>query len=325
MNWLNKDILDEARETCVGRTYNQAAIILTEKYGEYITGEQLRSALRRSKRRTYDNQERETFFEEMVVSKSNHSLPDNLITVNEAPIHLEHESFMYASDFHVPFHDGEMLRRLLHLADTRYRHIDSLVVGGDFWDLSAVSFHLHDEERPVTIEEEMRIGGDIIYEMMQHWKHIYWLSGNHEDRIRRKLGAAFSLERLIYASLAGRSIPTCEIHVSNYDWMTAGNSWLMGHPSNFSGRGGQVPVDIALMKQRNTIGAHNHRFGVQATSCGGFVGIDPGCMTRGALHWYKDRRLNKYSEWVTGFVVVEDGFFNVFPGPFTNWQSLGVS
>lgn len=69
MNWLNKDILDEARETCVGRTYNQAAVILTEKYGEYITGEQLRSALRRSKRRVYDDRER-SGFQKPAITKS---------------------------------------------------------------------------------------------------------------------------------------------------------------------------------------------------------------------------------------------------------------
>jgi hypothetical protein len=230
---------------------------------------------------------------------------------------------VYASDFHVPFHDRKMVHRLIHVARTKYPHIRTLVIGGDFWDMSSVSFHVHDEARPITIDEELSIGGDLVYELTHHWDHIYWLSGNHEDRVRRKLGAAFNLERLIYASLGGRHVD-CELLVSNYDWMTTEGQWLIGHPSNFSGRGGQVPTDIALIRRLNVIGAHNHRYGVQVTASGDLLGVDPGCMTEGALHWYKERRLNKYSEWVTGFVVVEDGFLQTFPGPFTNWGALGT-
>lgn len=51
MNWLDRDIMNNVREVCMGRTYGQAASLLSEQYGEYITAEQLRSALRRFKQR----------------------------------------------------------------------------------------------------------------------------------------------------------------------------------------------------------------------------------------------------------------------------------
>lgn len=302
----SQELLSRARELKTDTTtYYEAASQLTLELGVEVSPEQLRSALRRSASK--------------VVSR----VPDNLIAVSELPQHLDKADFIYASDFHVPFHSKEMVRRLLQLSTEHYPHIRNLVIGGDFFDMGAASFYVHDEAQPISLEEELQVGGNLLYELMQHWDHIYYLSGNHDERIKKKLGAAFSSERLIYGALAGRYVSSCQLHISNYDWMTAGDNWLVGHPSNFSGRGGQVPVDIALIRRTNVIGAHNHRYGIQATACGEFVGIDPGCMTDGSLHWYKERRLNKFNEWVTGFVVVENGFARTFPGPFTDWNALG--
>lgn len=303
----SQELIELARTYKTPETsYAQAATELSTQLGLDINPEQLRGALRRASSK--------------VVSR----VPENLLAITEAPIHLERADFIYASDFHVPFHDREMVERLIAVSDRHYSHIPTLIIGGDLFDMGAASFHIHDESQPISLEEELKVGGDLLFELMHHYREILILSGNHDSRIQRKLGTAFNLERLIYAALSGRHVEDCILHISNYDWATAGGDWLMGHPSNFSGRGGQVPVDIALIRQTNVIGAHNHRYGIQASACGKFVGIDPGCLTSGSLHWYKERRLNKFNEWVTGFVVVENGFPRTFPGPWTDWRALGV-
>ncbi len=61
MNWLNPQVISTVREVCVGRSYAEAAEILSAQYAEYITGEQLRSALRRDKQRGKSEEQRSTF------------------------------------------------------------------------------------------------------------------------------------------------------------------------------------------------------------------------------------------------------------------------
>jgi hypothetical protein len=43
--------MNQVRETCTGRTYAEAAQIISTIYDEYVSPEQLRSALRRDKGR----------------------------------------------------------------------------------------------------------------------------------------------------------------------------------------------------------------------------------------------------------------------------------
>jgi len=55
--------MEEVLELCTGRTYGQAANMLTEQYGEYVSAEQLRSAIRRYKGREDQEEAKNRFVE----------------------------------------------------------------------------------------------------------------------------------------------------------------------------------------------------------------------------------------------------------------------
>lgn len=230
-------------------------------------------------------------------------------------------------DWHSPYHNRLMFQRMIYLKERHYPHIPRLIVPGDLFNYEALSNYPADAEQQDP-EEEAEITGALLFMVLSHFKEVYICSGNHDERFGKKLNKRYSLKRQIYGALEGRTVE-CEIHVTDLDYINVNHpddlrrEWRIGHPNCYSGTPAKTPADMAQLYQRNVMTGHNHLVGQAQTKDGRFQGIDIGHMTDAGRHYYKRRRMAKYSEWCAGFAVLEDGWASVFSERFTNWGKLG--
>lgn len=242
-------------------------------------------------------------------------------TVLTAPLHHDDPSFLYLCDLHIPHHSADMLTRALLIAEKF--HVRTLIIGGDVFNFDQLSSHPHNVPL-IDINDELACAGKVLRDLVQGFETVYILSGNHDVRLAKKIDKGLQLKFVVHAAIGQIQLP-CALHVSDYAWMTIGNTWLVGHPARYSGMGGKVPSAIAQRQQRNVIAAHNHVMGVMQTEDGRFVGIDPGHMTLPNEHAYRQYAMpGQYSAWTAGFVLVHGDKPWIFNHLLTDWAFWGV-
>lgn len=224
-------------------------------------------------------------------------------------------------DLHVPHHSAEMLRRAVYITRRYHPGVQTLVIGGDLFDFGSLSSHAHTGPED-DLNDSMRLAGDVLRALGQHFVKMIILPGNHDERLARKLDKNWDFGLLVNAAL-GRDWPDCEVTISEVDYLYMGERWLVGHPSNYSGRGGQTPADLADLWGRNVVTWHNHIVGYSQSKSGRYVGIDAGHCTVAGEHFYSTRRLSKYTRWTGGFVVLDEGYPHIYNDHMTNWEELG--
>lgn len=249
-------------------------------------------------------------------------VPEGMTAPSEDPMHLPSNSAVVLSDFHIPHHNAPMIRRALGCAKYKYPHIRHCVINGDFFNFDSPS--AHPKNGPSTDPDTtIRIGGDVLRSVMRVFDHLWIVNGNHDERIAKAVNANFRLDLLINAALGENRPTNCVLHVSNLDYMYVGDKWLVGHPSSYSGQGGKTPSELANLFERNVIAAHNHIVGVSQSKNGKYIGVDSGHLTAPGGHYYLLRRLTKFTQWNSGFVVIDNGYAYPYTEAFTDWSALG--
>ncbi len=256
-------------------------------------------------------------------------IPENGTTAAVEPVvSITDPNILVMSDLHVPHHHRTMLARAIYITRNHYPHIRQMAIIGDLFDFAGISRHPKNAPSD-PIESELRIAGDVLRTLLQHLDRIYICSGNHDERLARKLDAHLGLQFLIDGCL-GRNRSDCDVIVSNLDYLhidpadgDPDKRWSIGHPSEYSGQGGKTPSDIADIERRHIMTAHNHTIGIAASKSGEYVGMDIGHMTEPGRHYYKHRRLTKMRKWTAGFAVISNGYPSPFWERFTSWSCLG--
>jgi hypothetical protein len=247
-------------------------------------------------------------------------IPESEKRTDTAPLHLDGDSALVIGDTHIPYHNETLFWQAIKLVQKRFPKVRRLVIIGDWWDNGAFSPHGHagHEADPNAM---LRLGGNIIRAVGPFFDEIVFTNGNHDEWFANRLDANWDLELLINAAM-GRDWPSCKITVTNLDYVYLGSQWILGHPKNYSGRGGQTPSDLADIWGRSIVTGHNHIVGLQPSKSGEFLGIDAGHCTRPESHFYQARRLGKYTKWQAGFVVIEDAYPHLFTQKWTNFEAL---
>lgn len=95
------------------------------------------------------------------------------------------ERVLFVSDFHVPFHCKDSWEALVSVVKSN--DFDMIVLGGDLFDCYSVSSHEKDPSRARTIQDEFDEGRELWRELdeVAPNSRIYYIEGNHEQRIRR--------------------------------------------------------------------------------------------------------------------------------------------
>jgi predicted phosphodiesterase len=247
-------------------------------------------------------------------------VPGNAYSVTTSPLNVSLDKWLYASDLHCPYHNREWIKRLILVAN---RHsVDTLVIGGDVFDLGVISRYPK-VERQSSLNETLRIGGDLLVALGRYFQHIYLLPGNHDNRMAIRLDTPLDFEALIHASIRGR-IALDRFTITNYDYMTVDN-WIVGHPRFYSSIPARGMAQVAQLQQSNVIGAHNHLVGMMQSADGKYWAIDPGHMSDASLTPYmmQSAKLSRFSAWRNGFVMIEDGRPTLFSNGLVDWGPYG--
>lgn len=244
------------------------------------------------------------------------------------PLTVPDANALVFSDTHIPHHSTLMLQRAIYITLRYFPHIRRFVMAGDSWDFSSISRHPKDQPYE-DLDDVLEKGAEVYRAIGDYFDEGYITNGNHDARIGLKLDAPFTLKR-VFNSAFGDHWPACKLHITNLDWVHMDSAdgdpskkWTIGHPSNYSGSAGRMPSEIADLEQRNVATGHNHLVGMAQSKSGNYLGIDIGHMTDPSSHYYVVRRLQKFSRWNAGFLIISNGRPYPYWERWTDWNALG--
>ena len=249
------------------------------------------------------------------------SIPANVNLVPIKPLVLDLDSWLYASDFHVPIHNRQWIKRLVAVAN--HRNVDTLVIGGDLFDFDSSSRHPKDT-RQAGLNQTLSVAGDLLVSLCGVFNRLYILPGNHCRRVATKLDEPLEFDALIHAAVKGR-VASGKIVSTDFDYIYIGqedSGWVVGHPRYFSTVPAKGGADVAMLQRRNVIGAHNHIIGLSQSKDGRFWSIDPGHMTDPNMTPYlmQSNGLSRYPTWRNGFVLVDNNIPTIFADGLVDWS-----
>ncbi len=247
------------------------------------------------------------------------TVPGNVNHDIEPPLTVDAERWLYCSDLHVPLHNRAYIERLMRVA--RGKNIDTLVIGGDLFDFASSSKHPATEVQ-ASLNDTLRIAGDVLVALAGVFARIVVLPGNHCRRIAKKLNEPLDFDALVHAALRGRC--AAQFTITSRDYVYVGTRWLVGHPTFYEASGAAQLARAAIKERRHVIGAHTHLVSLQYTFDARHMVIYPGHMTDPDLTPYiaTGRALSRHAEWVNGFVSVEHDKPQLYCDDLVDWSQF---
>ncbi len=229
------------------------------------------------------------------------------------------------TDYHAPAHSSLWCNRQLAVA--RKYGLKTLIIAGDGLDMNAFSSWGADPEE--SWSAEMDEAAAWLWTIYHSYERIYWLRGNHEDRLARRTDWQLTAARFIDAVLAhhartlgtGLDFDPERLQFSNYPWLEIDEKWLVVHPSSYSRIPGRIANQLALIRRRHVIAAHSHRANWGWCDDGEHVTIDTGGMFDEDLIRYRAMAMTTHPAWQHGFVAYKGGTAVLFSDePYTDWS-----
>lgn len=213
--------------------------------------------------------------------------------------------FAVASDWHVPYHDDEMIARMLErCADDK---IKTLVAPGDTFDMPYFS-SFDVDTRELDLEKDFANYRGIIETMFQVFEQIIILPGNHDDRYFRQLKWQTGMDGLIRHCGLGERIEDGSLKVYNDPTIMAmDDTWMITHPYAYGRQPGMIPGQIADLFQVNVMCAHSHHWNLGRSPSGKFIVVETGGLFKPEYAGYKMKKINPLRPWVRGYWIMRDG------------------
>jgi len=210
------------------------------------------------------------------------------------------ESVVVATDMHIPYHDENLVARMLERASAE--GVGALWLGGDVLDMPYYSKWDH-PDLTATLERDFAILRAFIDAASQVFETIYWTSGNHEARFFRALKLQTGMVGL--ARLAGLEeyLEDGKLRVYDDPTITFG-SWMFTHPAKYGKTPLSIPGLIADTHNVNLVSAHAHHFGMGVSPSGRFWVVESGGLFKPEYHEYKQRNINDLRPWVQGYWII---------------------
>ncbi len=228
----------------------------------------------------------------------------------------EANNFIVCGDWEIP--DYDPLTVLLMMAYAAKTNIRTLVINGDFFAMDIDYFTAWRREYRRTGELNFKgihgMGRRILWTAFEWFDNIYMITGNHDARVNKATGGEITWDIMT---------ENTDAKTSQYYYMYAESKngpILINHPTNYSKKQLDVPVEIETLEERHChiISSHTHHCAIGHTKNGMYRVMEPGCVRRHAL--YKDLKKAKYPRWVNGFGVVKNGFMDALPVRMTDWE-----
>lgn len=266
-------------------------------------------------------------------------------------LRIEGDAFVLM-DAHVPYHHAEFLNRCMEAC--RVLKVGTMILGGDALDLHAFNKFpetFEDDEKRVidsrlrkelieiaqrlpakermeledkianaetesgNVSEEIRESRKVLRAFEQNFERVFWVMGNHEQRVTRILEK--TLDAVSLAVLFGADSPKWMI--SGYFWcelLSGGVKWQIEHPLN-TGKGSSKK--LAPKFQCNVVMGHNHHFSMTTDPSGNFLAVEPGMGGDEDRMGYTRQRHNAADVHMVGAVIIRNGK-PILLNRFTDWD-----
>lgn len=172
-------------------------------------------------------------------------------------------------DPHTPFHSGRWLQQCLELA--AHWHTPVCILAGDGPDVMGLSTFGRDPK--ITLAEEQKAWWELERTLLGVFEEVYWLMGNHEERLARALSWQLSPSEAIENNFVSNKE---RVHVTGYHWCLVYDQLQVEHPQNVSVMPGSVAAKLAVKYRKDIAAFHGHKFGVVQDISGRNVAMDIG-------------------------------------------------
>lgn len=256
--------------------------------------------------------------------------PETASLIGTPPLEIPYTDLVYAADIHAPLHNRAMLRRMVTVAE--YLKLDTLVIGGDLFDLDSVSRHGR-AEMQAGLNATLRTAGAILDTFLDYFERIYILPGNHCQRVAKKLNEPLSFELLVRSGVKRGQVSlnpddNAPIIVTENEYIRIGEpetGWIAGHPMRYS----RTPVSLskaAMRERRGVLSSHTHLQSFMWSDDGKYPIIEPGHLTEPSMTPYvmKSKGLSTFAESKPGFVTVIDNRPTLYGDRITRWEDYGA-
>lgn len=192
-----------------------------------------------------------------------YELPQSHLHKRE-PFHLPKSSkkVLLLSDIHIPYHDINAIEAAVEYG--LKEGVDTVYLNGDILDFFGCSFHEKDARKRPRMSEELEMGRQFLDWLRFKFptQQIYFIPGNHEQRIERYLVVKapellgipeFKLDSLL-------RLGEKRIHWLEHKSKVYFGKLLVEHGDKMTGAGGVNPARTLLLRfKRSVICGHFHR------------------------------------------------------------------
>ncbi len=228
------------------------------------------------------------------------------------------------NDVHLPYTDYDLAQRVVDVA--AFYDLTEMVVAGDLLDMDSGSTFSR-KLRPVPLEQEIDAAQELLAYYAQHFKRIWIMPGNHEERLLKQLDGELSFQ-LFSRTIQPPGDAMAEIfRFTPYDNLTivsGEQEYMVTHQRNASAISLKVGESLAWKYHKNMIITHQHNSAKGYDKYGRYLIIDSG-----GLH---DQQRTPYMSLKTGTNPVHDaGFVTLIGGwgelwvpddRYTNWGMI---
>lgn len=193
---------------------------------------------------------------------------------SDLPAPLEHYgAAMICGDVHVPLTKYEMVEAMYEKAAEN--ELDTLILAGDLFNFDSLG-RFDPKQSDHTLAQELQIGREFVSALINSFKRVYIIKGNHEDRFMRALGYKLDFVQtmqLVLGDLYTDNIDRLEI--SNLDHMylygPEDQKYYVNHPKAYSRQPLATGRALAAKHGCNIICGHAHHHAVGSDISGKFV------------------------------------------------------
>lgn len=223
-------------------------------------------------------------------------------------------------DVEVPYQNDSLLRKAVKIGNIF--GIEQLIVNGDFLSLDSVSKWKKDGEQTITsLEDELSEGKRVLKYLSKQFNKMYFVRGNHEDRLIRKTDGNMNM-RVIISMIAP---DTVEAKTTSFKHLELNNDFIVGHPDNYSKIPGRTGNRLVRKYNKSVILGHQHHMSRTWDESGQYEIIDGGHCTLPQSRFYKTASFTTHPDWISGFVLAKQGagnktYIHLFPEKHTDWN-----
>lgn len=243
-----------------------------------------------------------------------------MIEKARTPIVVRSDNVALTSDWHIPFHDDDLVEKLF--ADAEEHGTKDIVIAGDFWDCDNVSkfnsITEADISTKMTFKGEQEEVKKMLKRVLNVFDQVYICRGNHEKRWCDLNAGAVGLKQLFEMALPGIEDGKYadRVHITSDDHLhivQAGQEWLACHPRNFRITPLSVARDLAAKHHCNVFMAHGHGFNQGRDRSGKYICLDGGGLfDRESLEYTRETTCHPATR--SGYYILEEGKLHVFEG-----------